>query len=379
MKFWFVFASLCLLLFSCMENTSTEAKTKDSKNKEKVKQEIKEGGRRIINAGSTSQYVGKPGRLIIVAESSEYTDEIAQVFDSIFGAPIRPYYPPTPDFEIYQRSPNEFLKLSTRLRNVIDLAIDKKIEKGKPTMHIYENYYSEGQFYTKLRAHDIIDLYDLILKQSDYLFKIYDRQEWKREFERYAKNKDQSVISKLKTKFGIDIVLPDKYSYQSIDNTYAIIRFPDRSRQMDLKVDGANATSKVNFIESGIIIWQYPFKDSSQLNPSELLRMRDTILKKYVKYDMKGVYMGTQYHPAALPVYEKLRIGENIGYQFRGLYKFTGAAEPSGGRFWGFQFLNPKTNTIVAVSGYFSVPPTTSAKFDINRIRAILYSLKAVK
>lgn len=379
MKYWFALASLCFLLTSCMDNPSTEGKTKKSENKKKEKQEIKEGGRRIINAGSSNQYVGKPGRLLIVTESSEYTDEIANVFDSIFGAPIRPYYPRTPYFDIYQRTPKDFKRLSTRLRNVIDLAIDKNVEKGKPTMHVYENYYAEKQLYTKLRAHDIIDLYDIVTKQVDYLFKLYDRQEWKREYLRYAENKNKDVRSRLKKKFGIDLVLPKKYKYESKDNSYAIIRFPDRSRQMDLKMGSGNMTSKVNFSQGGIIIWQYPFKDSSQLDPKELIRMRDTILKKYAKYDMEGVYMGTQYHPAALPVHEKLRIGDNIGYQFRGLYKFTGAAEPSGGRFWGFQFKHPTRNTIVAVSGYFHVPPTISAKFEINRIRAILYSMKTVE
>ncbi len=369
-----------MLLSSCLDNSPIQQKTDQSnKKKQKRNQAIKDGGRQIINAGSTSQYVGKPGRLVVVIKSSEYTDEIANVFDSIFAAPIRPYYPLTQYFEVYQRTPKDFKRLNTRLRNVIDLAIDKNIEKGKPTMHIYENYYAKTQLYTKLRAHDVIDLHNILLKQADYLFKIYDRQEWKREFERYSENKNTDVRSRLKKKFGIDLVLPKKYRYESKDNTYAVIRFPDRSREMDLKMGRGNETSRVNFSQGGLIIWQYPFKDSSQLNPSELLRMRDTILKKYAKHEMKGVYMGTQYHPAALPVHEKLRIGENIGYQFRGLYKFTGAAEPSGGRFWGFQFKHPYRNTIVAVSGYFHVPPTTSAKFDVNRIRAIIYSLKAVK
>lgn len=377
MRFWFALVSFCFLLFSCTDNTSNETKKKESNNK--VKKEIEEGGRKIINAGATNQYVGKPGRLIVVVKSAEYPEEISNVFDSIFGAPIRPYYPLTLNFELFQRTPEEFSKLSTHIRNVIDLAIDKSVEKGKPTMHIYENYYAKTQLYTKLRAHDVIDLYDLVLKEVDYLYKVYDRQEWRREFQRYAENKNTDVRSRLKNKFGIDLVLPKKYNYESKDDSYAIIRFPDRSRQMDLEMGSKNSTSRVNYIEGGLIIWQYPFTDSSQLEPSELLRMRDTILKKYARHDMKGVYMGTQYHPAALPVHEMLRIGDNIGYQFRGLYKFTGAAEPSGGRFWGFQFKHPYRNTIVAVSGYFNVPPTTSAKFDINRIRAILYSIKAVE
>src|SRR5690554_3896747 len=75
-------------------------------------------------------------------------------------------------------------------------------------MHIYENYYAKTQLYTKLRAHDINDLYDLILQEIEYLFKVYDRQEWKREFYRHPAKGNMDVRKKLQSKFGIDLRLP---------------------------------------------------------------------------------------------------------------------------------------------------------------------------
>ncbi|HLV42830.1 MAG TPA: DUF4837 family protein [Brumimicrobium sp.] len=376
MKNWLIFITTCLVLFSCLDEEAPKEKNTDEVNVEKISHQ---GGREIIDAGSKSQYTGKPGRLIVVAENTEYTDEIAYIFDSVFAAPMRPYYPPTPYFEIFQRSPQEFKKLSTRLRNVIDIKIDEKVKKGNPTMHIYENYYASTQLYTKLKAHDINDLYDLILEEVDYLFKIYDRQEWKRELYRHPPKKNDHVRSKLQSKFGIDVALPTNFRFESISDEYAIILFPDRTRQMDMKTTGNYSTSKVNFVQSGVMIWQYPYTDERQMHPDNLMMMRDTILKYYAKHEMKGVYMGTQDHPAVIPEYEKLRIGDVVGYQFRGLFKFTGEAEPSGGRFWSYHFKHPYRKTIVAISGYIDAPPTMSPSFDINRIRAIIYSLRVVE
>ncbi|MBW7867144.1 MAG: DUF4837 family protein [Brumimicrobium sp.] len=377
LTYWLFFLVLITILVSCLDGHKT---TNNGKNKtKKVALKDLKSGRDIINAGSETQYTGSPGKLIVVTENTVYTNEIKNLFDSIFAAPIRPFYPYTPYFEIHERTLNQFNSLSTKLRNIIELTIDNKVEKGKPIMHIFENYYAKTQLYTKIQAHDITDLYQILQEEIGYLFKLYDRQEWKREFYRHRKYANTEVREKIKTKFGIDLTLPDKYKYESIDNTYGIILFPERSKQMDLKTTGNSAVSRVNFIESGVMIWEYPFKDSSQLIPEHLIQMRDSILKKYVKHEIPGVYMGTQYHPAVIPQYEKFKIGDVIGYQIRGLYKFTGKMEPSGGRFWEFQFKHPYRNTIVALSGYVGAPPTVSPSLEINKIRAIIYSMKPVK
>lgn len=377
MKYWLAILFLSVIFSSCLDESNSGNKSNSTV---KIAQDsTHKGGREIINAGSISQYTGKPGRLIVVAKPTEYVEEIEYLFDSIFAAPIRPFYPPTPYFEVYQRSPKDFRRLSTRLRNVIELKIDDKIKKGEPTMHIYENYYAKTQLYTKLQAHDISDLYDLLLQEVDYLFQIYDRQEWKREYYRHPSKGNVATRDKLKSKFGIDLTLPSKFSFESVNDEYAIIMFPDRTRQMDMQSTGSYSTSRATFIQSGIMVWQYPYTDERQLHPDNLMMMRDTILKYYARHEMEGVYMGTQDHPAVIPQYEKLKIGDVTGYQFRGLFKFTGASEPSGGRFWSFHFKHPYRETIVAISGYLDAPPTMSASYDFNRIRAVIYSLKAVE
>lgn len=379
MRIVLIFPVLLFFLFACGGEKVVET---DKEGTNKVvrthNEKTAKGGRDIINAGAVTQYTGKPGQLVVVAENTVYIDEIEQLFDSIFHQPIRPYYPMTPYFKVFQRSKEDFKKLSTQLRNVIELRIDEEVEKGSPKMFIYENYYSRTQLYTRFIAHDMVDLYQLLENELEFLFKIYDKQEWKREFQRHAKNEHKVTRKKLQHKFGIDLRLPSKFKYESIDDTYAILIFPERTRQMDLHF-GSNNASKVNYINTGLMVWQYPYTDTSLLNPQNLMSARDTILKKYAQHEMDGVYMGTQYHPAVTPIYEPLRIGEVTGYQARGLFKFTGEAEPYGGRFWEYHFKHPHRNTIVAISGYIDAPPTMDVNLDINQIRAIIYSLKVVE
>jgi len=372
MKYYFGIVVLLCFLASCIQDDNEKNGAKDSKSN--LKRELKDG--MILDGKSTALYTGKPGQLVVVSENTIYTDEVAVLFDSIFGRFIRPYYPPEPKFEIYPRTPDDFEKGSKSLRNMIFLELDPSIPEGEPMLIIKKNYYSRTQLIAEFKANNMNDLYNLLNERLEQVYERFDQQEWKREYFRHKKADNKVIKKKLRKQFGIEFEIQSKARYESKDNMYAHIILPERSRQMELEAGGGYNSTKANFIQSGIMVWQYDFKDSSQLRPENLMRARDSILKKYAKHEIEGIYMGTQDHPAVLPVHEKFQIGDIVGYQFRGLFKFTGIMEPSGGKFWSFHFLHPKTNRIVAVSGYLDAPPTMSASLDLRKIQAIIYSLK---
>lgn len=375
MKYYLGIIALVFLMFSCSEDS--DKKKKSGKSRSSVEKELKDG--MILDGNSTALYTGKPGQLVVVSENTIYTDEVAALFDSIFGRFIRPYYPPEPKFEIYPRTPEDFQKGSKSLRNLIFLELDPSIPEGEPMLIIKKNYYSNTQLIAEFKANNMNDLYDILEERLEKLYERFDTQEWKREYYRHKKANNKVIKKKLREQFGIEFEIQSKAKYESKDNMYAHIILPERSRQMELEAGGGYNSTKANFIQSGIMVWQYDFKDSSQLTPAYLMRARDSILKKYAKHEIEGIYMGTQDHPAVVPVHEKFQIGDIVGYQFRGLFKFTGIMEPSGGKFWSFHFLHPKTNRIVAVSGYLDAPPTMSASLDLRKIQAIIYSLKIVE
>lgn len=358
-----------MLLFSCNEDNKGKKSPKAA-----VKKELKDG--MILDGHSTALYTGKPGQLVVVSENTIYTDEVSHLIDSVFEKYIRPYYPPEKKFEIYSRTPSEFEKGSKSLRNLIFLELDTLIPQDEPMLIIRKNYYSETQLIADFRANNMNDLYNLLTDRLEKVYDMFDKQEWKREYLRHKEANNKVIQEKLREQFGIEFEIQSKAKYERKDNMYAHIILPERSRQMELEAGGGYNSTKANFIQSGIMVWQYDFKDSSQLTPEYLMRARDSILKKYAKHEIDGIYMGTQDHPAVLPVHEKFQIGDLVGYQFRGMFKFTGIMEPSGGKFWSFHFLHPKTNRIVAVSGYLDAPPTMSASLDLRKIQAVLYSLK---
>lgn len=373
MKVVIVGIIIAILFGACQEERPSEGRKPLS---ESEKNAIDTNG--VIQGQSLNQYVGKAGELVVVAENTIFLDEIATLLDTVFGELILPYYPPQPKFEIKHITPEKFEKGFHRIRNLLFLELVDD-ENQAPSCVIKKDYYANSQLVTVIKAPTMDGLVAELLKQAPELVEKYETIEWKREYYRHKKDNNTVLKSQLAKQFGITLELPKLARYESNKSgNYAHIIFPQRSRQMDLMTDGGAGGSKANFIQSGIMIWKIPYVKSDQFTPEYLMRARDTLLKYNALHDFPGVYMGTQDHPAVLPVHSYIKIGDVEGYEFRGLYKFTGRLEPSGGKFWSFHFIHPSRNEIIAVSGYLDAPPTMSAALDLRKIQAVIYSLKLV-
>jgi hypothetical protein len=361
----FVLLSI-ILIIGCEDNKVSKRKKTSTK--------IAKSG--VYQGNSTQQYTGSAGELIVVSDNTIFTEEVYYALDSVFGDFIRPYYPAQKYFEVKPMDFDRYQKIGKRLRNLMILDIQDTIQKGEPLIIIKKDFHARTQILTEVLAHDMDDLLFALKTQLSEAFDIYNQQEWYREYIRHKEDNNKMVRQQLAEQFGITLDFPNQVRYETVKPSFARISLPDRSRQMDLKADGGYSSSKANFIQSGIMIWTFPFKDSSQLEPDNLMRIRDTVLKYNAKHEISGVYMGTQDHPAALPVHKRIKIGDVEGYEFKGLFKFTGRFEPSGGKFWSFHFKHPTEEKVVAISAYLDAPPTMNAAMDLRRLQAIIYSLK---
>lgn len=369
MKHFIYILSISLLFGACSEESSQKKKGNSPSS-----QKITTSG--IYKGNSNLQYTGKAGELVVVCDNTIFTDEIFTALDSIFGDYIKPYYPPEKRFTILQMNQDRYNKVGKRVRNLMKLEINSEIKKGDPQVIIKKDFYARTQILTEILAHDNEDLLYATNNLLSHVASIYDQQEWNREYIRHKEENNTVARRKLSSQFGITLDLPNQGKYESIKSSFARISLPDRSRQMDIQADGGFSSAKANFIQSGIMIWSFDYKDSSQLTPEYLMKARDTILKYNALHEIEGVYMGTQDHPAVIPVNNRIKIGNVEGFEFRGLYKFTGRFEPSGGKFWSFHFKHPNRDKIIAISAYLDAPPTLASSMDLRRLQAILYSLK---
>lgn len=322
---------------------------------------------------------GKVGEILVVCEPGIWNSELKSCLDSNLTQWILPYLPDVATFEISHKSPKLFTQGVKRHRNTLFLTIDPnhqgeigKIEKRK-------DVWARDQLVVDIIAKDYQQLAKTCELGLAAVHEEFDAMSWRRLMHNFGRIQNSPVRNAVKSNFGIDLVLPEGAKLVSKRKNFYRIEFPSASRPIEFVGTG---TQDVGTIFSGIMIYQYDYKDSSQFQLEKLLQARDTMLKYNVPHEIEGMYMGTQYSPVIYPEIEpSVSHDQKIkGVDMRGMFMFKGRPKHStGGAFWAFHFVQPKTKKLICVSGYVDAPPTTSWTHPLREIQAVLKSVEIVQ
>jgi hypothetical protein len=317
---------------------------------------------------------GKVGEIMVVCEKGIWDSEIKNYLDTGLTQFIMPYFPDVVTFELIHKSPVQFKNGNKQWRSLLFLEIDPNLKGDKAEITKEIGTWAQSQLVVRIIAKDYNQLVETCKNSLNIVHGLFDEMEWKRLLERYNDETNQQITKQLVKNFGISLVLPNGSNLVSIRNNFYRIEFPTDTKPLEF--DGGNGQT-VNFIQSGIMVYQYDFIDSSQLTLENLLIARDTMLKYNMPHENPGVYMGTQYTKMIYPegTFSKNHNNSITGFEMRGMFKFTGNSNYStGGAFWAFHFINTKKK-LVCVSGYVDCPPTISWTYPLRKIQAILKSV----
>jgi hypothetical protein len=333
-----------------------------------------------IDGDSGVQATGKVEEILVVCEAGIWNNQdIRHQLDTHLTQWITPYLPDVPTFNLIHKTESHFTQGVKRYRNTVFLKIDPKLRGELGTIVRKDNVWAKGQLVVEITARDFNQLL-LTLKQGlPKVHEQFDDAAWRRIMDGYEKNKQSTARTKVRDNFKIDIALPEGATLVTTRPNFYRIELPDASRPLEFVGEG---TQDAGVIFSGIMVYQYDYTDSSQWDFERLLMARDTMLKHNVPHEIEGLYMGTQYNQFVYPeVYRtKSADGKIKGLDMRGMFVFTGIPRHStGGAFWAFHFVHPKTNKMVCISGYLDAPPTTNWTQPLREIQAILRSVRIVE
>lgn len=329
-------------------------------------------------AGHSLHVTGNVGEIMVVCETGIWNSEIKQYLDTGLTQFILPYMPDVATFELVHRKPTRFEGSFKRFRNTLFVTIDPKHTGEKGKIEVRSDIWADGQTVVDIIAKDYPQLLETVKYGIQQVHEIFDKSEWTRIMERYKEVPDRVIGSRLEENFGIKLALPNGSKLVTNRTNFYRIEFPKTFRPIDFGSDGVDAGG----IHSGILVYHYDYIDSTQLSLDRLLMARDTMLKYNVPSEIEGMYMGTQYVDYVYPEGNNTTTanGKIKGYDMRGMYMFTGRDKAgTGGAFWAFHFVNPKTKKVVCVSGYVDAPPTTSWTQPLREIQAVLRSIEIAK
>ena len=324
---------------------------------------------------SSRVYVtGKVGEILVVCDDDIWNSSIRNELDTGLTQFIMPYFPDVTTFELIHRNPKTFNGPIKRHRNILFLNLNSKDKEA--SVQYEENVWANRQTVVRLGGRNKDHLLQIVKSNVEKIHDRFDLNEWSRIRKYFAEQQDRNINKKIEEYFKIHLDLPYGSKIVTKRNNFFRIEIPEASRPIEFVGAGQQ---DMGTIYSGIMVYQYPFIDSSQLEFTPLMHARDTMLKYNVPHETYGLYMGTQYNEFVHPEYSKdINYDGSIeGIEVRGMFVFKGRYQHStGGAFWSFHFVHPKTNKVLCVSGYVDAPSTTSWTHALREIQAVWKSVR---
>lgn len=241
-------------------------------------------------------------------------------------------------------------------RNLIIAKIDKDIKN--PLVETQRNWKAEPQFVMRITASSPESWVRTFNSQKEGLKLIFDQNERARFLEFFRPTTDHKIVKRLKERFGVTMNVPEGYFIGVDKDNFMWIR------------------KETNDMSMAFLVYELPYKDTADLNPRNIINVRDSIVQKYIPGSIDGSYMTTD-KEFVKPVFKVLPdFPAGYAVETRGLWNVVG--DFMAGPFVSYSVVNPESTKIVTVEGWVYYP--NKDKRDLLRQQeSVIYSLKFVK
>ncbi len=295
---------------------------------------------------------GEANEILLVLPKHRWTGKIGDTLRSdlqkeLFGLPQ-----PEPMFHLQNIPPKAFNKLLQTHRNILRITISPNEEKA--LISIKKDMWAAPQIYILIKAPDNDSFLKIWGKNKYRLIDLLLTTERKRLMDYFRKYRNEAVCQDIKKQFNISLNIPVGYKTAIMNKDFAWIRkeyTDDRSL--------------------GIFVYQYEYTDTAMLHKENLLRVRDSLLKRYVPGPTKGSYMTTEHRFP--PEIKEFKYKGRYTIEIRGLWKLVN--DFMGGPFVSQVTIDEKRNRIITVGGYVYAPDYDKRNY-MRRIEGIVYSLE---
>ena len=291
---------------------------------------------------------GPVNSLIVVAENVHWQGEVGDRIREIFAQPAQGLSPIQPIFSITQIPPKIFEGAVRNSRSILLVAQDT-LSLG----HIKTNVYSNPQKVAVVKGRneeELLTNLNAVAQTAIDSFKKTELSEAQRRFKRSLNSENA-----LEEEFGIVLNIP---------SAYKVGKHEDNFVWFDRQIPKGTMN---------IIAYSMPedsFRNDSTF-VADIVRMRDSIGKKYVPGPYEDTFMMTEkaFSPYVFPA----EIGGKKGAQVKGIWEINGY--PMAGPFLTY-IINDKANNRKLVIEGFAFAPSTVKRDYMFELEAILKTVK---
>ena len=311
---------------------------------------VDENGSEIKKARS----VGGTSEILMVTQNDEqWNGQMGQAVRDFFEQEQYGLPQPEKNFKVAHINLDALNDMFKKHRNLIIAKIDKDIKN--PLVETQHNLDSEPQFVIRITASSPESWVRAFETQKDGLKLIFDDNERKRFLEYFRPMRDSKIMDHLKKRFGVTMPIPEGYAISVDKEDFMWIRNEDEYKSM------------------AFLIYELPYNDTADLNLDNIIKVRDSIVKRHIPGPLDGSYMTTD-KEFVKPVSKALPdFPAGYAVETRGMWNVVG--DFMAGPFVSYSIVDPTSSKIVTAEGWIFYP--NKEKRDLLRQQeSILYSLK---
>ena len=299
------------------------------------------------SAGGTSE-------ILVVTQNDEQWD--GMIGDTIRAFFLQPQYglpQPEPLNKLSHINVSGFTDMFRKHKSLLLVEIDPKLDK--PVVETGENLWAAPQRVYKIIAPNRTSWCETFNQYKEAYKVMYDKVERERIMSVLRPSTDNKIVQRIKDKMGFSLTIPSGFYIAKDESDFLWLR---------------KELPKNSF---GIFIYTTPYKDTVQLDMSNLVTVRDRYLQKYVPGPTDGSFMTTEkeFVPPLVNYISTYPTG--FAAEMRGMWCLVG--DYMAGPFVSYTFPDEQTGNLVTLEGYVYYP-NHDKRDDLLQLQSILYSVQ---
>ena len=298
--------------------------------------------------------LGGSSEILFVTQNDEQWDgQMGQAVRDFFEAEQYGLPQPEKNFRVAHININALNDMFRRHRNLIIAEIVPELPN--PIIESETDWMSAPQYAIKIKAKDAATWIKVFDSQRDNIKNRFDSNERARFMDFFRPTANATVMTALKNRFGFTMTVPEGY-YVAVDkDNFMWLRREETDKSF------------------GFLVFSRPYTSTDSFDEESLMRVTDSITKKYVPGPTDGSYMilDKEFITPSFKVINDFPAGYAV--EMRGLWKTEG--EYMAGPYVAYTIVNPEATRIITVEGFVYYP--NKPKRDLLRqLESIIWSLK---
>ena len=296
---------------------------------------------------------GRPSEVLVVMPEQNWNMTVGDTIRKTLGETPLWMAQNEPEYRLSHIEKSQFGNIFKKFRNILIVEFDKSLKKTKIT--VKQNVNARPQTIVRIKSPNLESFLSAYTATYKQIMEYYHKNELSRISEAYKKMEVKKISKKLREKYSFKMVLPKGFFIAVDKKDFMWLRRP---------------TSE---IEEGILIYSYPYTDTSNFNYHRIIALRDSLTKIYIPGPVDGSYMKvSSFFP---PVHKTLKFKGNYATEIRSLWDVHGYA--MGGPFMSYSFVDTIAGRMIMIDGFVKAP--RKPKRDLMlRIEAMLDSFEFV-